>query len=91
MLKDLFIKCFNIKKLDNYFFSYLFLSLIMFYMPHKGTYFTEKEALKESIKLNKYYKNRSKWLPCKNEKELHKYLGKINAKSKDKKRKYTEK
>ena len=71
---------FNIKKIRIIiFFSYLFLSLNnVLYAHMKGTYFTEKEAVKESIKLGCIgaHKNRSKWLPCKNEKELHKYLGK---------------
>tara|TARA_Y100000813_G_scaffold16765_1_gene11328 strand:- start:87 stop:308 length:222 start_codon:yes stop_codon:yes gene_type:complete len=42
----------------------------------KGTFSTEKEAEKKSIELGcvGIHKNQDKWLPCENEKELHKYL-----------------
>tara|TARA_B100001093_G_scaffold66462_1_gene56464 strand:+ start:757 stop:894 length:138 start_codon:yes stop_codon:yes gene_type:complete len=42
----------------------------------KGTYSTEQDALKKALELGckGRHKNQEKWLPCKNEKELHKYL-----------------
>ena len=42
----------------------------------KGTFSTEKEAEKKSVELGclGIHKNQDKWLPCENEKELHKYL-----------------
>ena len=42
----------------------------------KGTFSTEKEAEKKSIELGcvGIHKNQDKWLPCENEKELHRYL-----------------
>ena len=44
----------------------------------KGTFSSEKEALKRSLELGceGIHKKKDKWLPCKNEKELHKYLRK---------------
>ena len=44
----------------------------------KGTFSTEKEAEKKSIELGcvGIHKNQDKWLPCENEKELHRYLRK---------------
>ena len=44
----------------------------------KGTFSTEKDAKKESLELGcvGIHKNQDKWLPCENEKELHKYLRK---------------
>ena len=44
----------------------------------KGTFSTEKDAEKESLELGcqGIHKNQDKWLPCKNEKELHRYLRK---------------
>ena len=44
----------------------------------KGTFTTEKDAEKESLELGceGIHKNQDKWLPCKNEKELHRYLRK---------------
>ena len=42
----------------------------------RGTYSSEQEALKKSLELGCIgtHKNQDKWLPCENEKELHKYL-----------------
>ena len=42
----------------------------------KGTFSTEKEAEKKSLTLGCVgtHKNQDKWLPCENEKELHRYL-----------------
>ena len=44
----------------------------------RGTFSSEKEAEDKSLKLGceGIHKNQDKWLPCKNEKELHKYLRK---------------
>jgi len=44
----------------------------------KGTFATEKDAKKESLELGcvGIHKNQDKWLPCENEKELHRYLRK---------------
>ena len=44
----------------------------------KGTFSSEQEALTKSLELgcNGTHKNMDKWLPCENEKELHKYLNK---------------
>ena len=43
-----------------------------------GKYSKEKEAEKKSLELGclGIHKNQDKWLPCENEKELHKYLRK---------------
>tara|TARA_B100001093_G_scaffold430061_1_gene425611 strand:- start:138 stop:275 length:138 start_codon:yes stop_codon:yes gene_type:complete len=42
----------------------------------RGTFSSEEEALKKSFELGCIgtHKNQDKWLPCDNEKELHKYL-----------------
>ena len=44
----------------------------------KGTFSKEKEAEKKSLEIgcSGIHKNQDKWLPCENEKELHKYLRK---------------
>ena len=44
----------------------------------KGTFSSEQEALTKSLELgcNGTHKNMDKWLPCENEKELHKFLNK---------------
>ena len=44
----------------------------------RGTFSSEQEALKKSLVLGckGTHKNQDKWLPCKNEKELHIYLRK---------------
>ena len=41
----------------------------------KGTFSSEKDAEKESLELGceGIHKNQDKWLPCENEKELHRY------------------
>ena len=43
-----------------------------------GTYSSEKDAKNKSSELGceGIHKNQDRWLPCKNEKELHKYLRK---------------
>ena len=61
------------------FFFFIFLNFDLSSNAHmKGTYSTEKEADKKSLELgcNGIHKNQDKWLPCENEKELHKYLRK---------------
>ncbi len=58
---------------------FLFLSLNLSSNAHMmGTFSTEKDAEKESLKLGceGTHKNQDKWLPCENEKELHRYLRK---------------
>ena len=42
----------------------------------RGTFSSEQEAENRSLELGcpGIHKNKDKWLPCKNEKELHKYL-----------------
>ena len=55
----------------------LSLNLNLFSYAHfRGTYSSEEEAEKKSLELGciGIHKNQSKWLPCENEKELHKYL-----------------
>ena len=44
----------------------------------KGKFSLEKDAEKKSLELGctGIHKNQDKWLPCENEKELHKYLRK---------------
>ena len=44
----------------------------------RGIFSTKEEALKKSLNIgcNGIHKNKDKWLPCANEKELHKYLRK---------------
>ena len=48
------------------------------YAHMRGTFSSEKEALEKSLKLGckGTHMNQDKWLPCENEKELHKYLKK---------------
>ena len=60
-------------------FFYLFLNLNSFSYAHiKGKFSSEKNAAKKSLELGCIgtHKNNGKWLPCENEKELHKYLRK---------------
>ena len=44
----------------------------------KGTFSNKKDAEKQSLELGciGIHKNQNKWLPCENEKELHRYLRK---------------
>ena len=61
------------------FFFFLFLSFNLSSSAHmKGTFSTEKDAEKKSLELDciGIHKNQDKWLPCANEKELHRYLRK---------------
>ena len=60
---------------------FIFISLNFNSYSHahmKGTYSSEQEALKKSLELGckGTHKNQEKWLPCKNEKELHIFLRK---------------
>ena len=58
-------------------FFYLFLNFNSFSYAHiKGKFSSEKNAAKKSLELGCIgaHKNKGKWLPCENEKELHKYL-----------------
>ena len=60
-------------------FFFIFLNFNLSSNAHmKGTFSTEKDAEKESLKLGclGIHKNQDKWLPCENEKELHRYLRK---------------
>ena len=59
------------------FFLFVFINSTPFSNAHmKGTYISKQEALKKSLEIgcNEAHQNKGKWLPCKNEKELHKYL-----------------
>ena len=44
----------------------------------RGTFFSEQDAVNRASELGceGIHKNKDKWLPCENEKELHKYLSK---------------
>ena len=60
---------------------FIFISLNFNLYSHahmKGTYSSEQEALQKSLELGceGTHKNQEKWLPCKNEKELHIFLRK---------------
>jgi len=48
------------------------------YAHIRGTFSSQEEAFKQSTKLGceGLHKNKDKWLPCKDEKELHEYLRK---------------
>ena len=61
------------------FFYLLFFNFSSYSIAHmKGTFSSEQEALTKSLELgcNGTHKNMDKWLPCENEKELHKFLNK---------------
>ena len=64
------------------FFIFLFfvpLNFNSFSLAHiRGTFLSEQEAEKRSYELGceGIHKNQDKWMPCKNEKELHNYLRK---------------
>ena len=65
----------KIKTLTFLFFIFINLNFSS-YAHMKGTFSTEKEAENRSLELGceGIHKNKDKWLPCKNEKELHIYL-----------------
>ena len=71
---------FVFKKIEKItFLFFIFINLNFSSYAHvKGTFSTEKEAEKKSLSLGCVgtHKNQDKWLPCENEKELHKYLRK---------------
>ena len=57
----------------------LFLNLNHYAYAHiRGTFLSEDDAKNRSLELGceGVHKNQDKWLPCKNEKELHIYLRK---------------
>ena len=68
--------------------KYLKFFIFLFFLPlnfnnylnahMRGTFSSEQEALKRSLELGceGIHKNQDKWLPCKNEKELHRFLSK---------------
>ena len=61
------------------FFFFLTLNFNLFSHAHlRGTFSYEQDAAKRSLELGceGTHKNQDKWLPCENEKELHKYLRK---------------
>ena len=61
------------------FLFYIFLNFNLSSIAHmKGMFSTEKDAEKESLELGceGIHKNQDKWLPCENERELHRYLRK---------------
>lgn len=64
------------------FFIFLFLISLNFnnysYAHMRGTFSSAKDAKNKSLELGcqGIHKNKDKWLPCKNEKELHLYLRK---------------
>ena len=63
---------------------FIFFFTLLFNFNHyshahmKGTFSSEQEAINRSLELGceGIHKNQDKWLPCENEKELHKYLRK---------------
>ena len=58
---------------------FLFLNFNNYSHAHmRGTFLTEKDAEKRSLELGceGIHKNKDKWMPCKNERELHIYLRK---------------
>ncbi len=67
----------KIKTLTFLFFIFINLNFSS-YAHMKGTFSSRKEAEKKSLALGcvGIHKNQNKWLPCKNEKELHKHLRK---------------
>ena len=59
------------------FLFFLYLNFNSYSHAHmRGTFLSEEEAEKRSLELGckGIHKNKEKWLPCRNEKELHKYL-----------------
>ena len=61
------------------FLLFLFINFNLSFHAHmKGTFSSEQEAENRSLELGckGIHKNQNKWLPCENEKELHKYLRK---------------
>ena len=75
------------------FFIFLFFLSLNFniysYAHMRGTFLSEEDAEKRSLELGceGIHKNQDKWMPCKNEKELHIYLRKQMERLKTNKRK----
>ena len=69
---------FIIKKLKIFtFFFFLFINFNFFSHAHmRGQFSSQQDAENESLEIGciGIHKIQDKWLPCKNEKELHKYL-----------------
>ena len=69
-----------LRNLKIFIFFFLFsLNLNYYSYAHmKGNFSSEQDALNRSLELGceGIHKNQAKWLPCENEKELHKYLRK---------------
>ena len=72
-------------KFDGWIYIYPFCELLIgisflnYSLAHmRGTFLSEEEAEKRSLELGceGIHKNQDKWMPCKNEKELHIYLRK---------------
>ncbi len=69
----------EIKNLINFFLVFLFINFNNFSHAHmRGNFFFYLGAAYRSLELGceGIHKNKDKWLPCKNEKELHIYLRK---------------
>ncbi|MCR8540548.1 MAG: gibberellin regulated protein [Prochlorococcus marinus CUG1439] len=61
------------------FFFFLALNFNHYSHAHlRGTFSSEQDAVNKSFEIGceGIHKNKDKWLPCENEKELHKYLSK---------------
>ena len=61
------------------FLYFLSLNFYNFLYAHiRGKFLSEEEAKNRSLELGckGIHKNQDRWLPCENEKELHKYLSK---------------
>ena len=59
--------------------NFLFINFDNFSHAHmRGEYHSEEDAENKSLELGcvGIHKNQDKWLPCKNEKELHRFLRK---------------
>ena len=72
---------YNFLRNFNFFIFLIFLSLNFYTYSHahmRCTFLSEKDAKNRSLELGceGIHKNQGKWMPCKNEKELHIYLRK---------------
>ena len=61
-----------------FYFSFILLLNSASYAHFKGIFETEEKANEKSLKLgcSGTHKKKDKWLPCRDEKELHKFLRK---------------
>ena len=70
----------NFRKVKFFIFFFLFpLNFNNYSNAHmRGTFSSDQDAINRSLELGceGIHKNKDKWLPCENEKELHKYLNK---------------